>query len=192
MKTLETFIFIDGYGRNDMKIKLGLLLIGGILVLSLCACGAKEPVEETQDTAESTNYTTEKLYGNVEITSASLTTDAEGKPAILVRYTWNNTTDHTLTLQRDIALMATQLDKESDRGYHWLSGGSVASKDTTEEIPQNTSISQQHIFTLNNKDEPVTVRIYGDAVRGWIADPDVIEEEGLLAAAEFDPTTLTK
>lgn len=175
-----------------MNIKLGLLLLSSILVLSLCACGAEEPVEETQDTAESTNYTTEERYGSVEITSASLTTDAEGKPAILVRYTWSNTTERTLTLQSDIAVTATQLDKESDRGYDWLSGESVTSEDTAEEIPQNTSINGQQVFTLHNENEPVTVRIYGDAMRGWITDPDVIEEEGLLAVAEFDPTILTE
>lgn len=168
-----------------------------VLMVSLLCClflssrGGQDDHLKLPD--EETIKATQETSGVAKLTSASLTKDENGDPAILVEYTWTNTTDHPLIPIFNISLNATQVDEEDDRGYKWLLGKRLVPSyddEVDESAPPGTTINGKQIFTLYDETGVVTVRLYGTPFDDWITDPDVIPEDGLVDIADYDPASL--
>ena len=176
-----------------MKKRVLALLLGGLLALSLCACGGEpEPTEDTtQDSKQETAQESQKeeaptdlskaTLGNydVEIKDAFLAKDYEGNPAIVVNYTWTNNSEDTTSAMVALIGKAFQDGVQLETA---ITDGSIEGYDaeaSMKEMRPGTTQDFQEVYVMTSETSPVEVEM-----------TEAFTLENDMVTKTFDPTTL--
>lgn len=85
----------------------------------------------------------------VEITSADLTTDYEGNPAIIITYSWTNNSDETTSAMVSISEKAFQDGVELDTAF--IMSDDYDSSASMKDVRPGSTIDVQCAYTLSNQ-----------------------------------------
>ena len=158
-----------------MKKRTLALLLGLLLALSLTACGSEpapaapsdddtqqEEVNDPEDTQEPEESVQENTFdlGDyvVTIDGASLATDYDGNPALILTYTWTNNSEETCSAMTALMEKAFQDGIQLESAI--IGNSSVFDSDASwKEIRPGASLSVQKAFVLDNTVSSVEIEI---------------------------------
>lgn len=191
----------DTQEREIGMKKLLIALLTLTLALSLAACGGDTAETMDQPDAEENSTIEQEVptedqeevntpetaknaadLGNyyVEITGASLSTDYEGNPAIIVSYSWTNNSEETTMPMTTVTCSVFQDGVGADPAI--IMDESYDGDSTMTEVRPGTTINVQEAFVLSNTTSPVEVEI-----SEWLT----FEDNPPVAYHEFDLSTLS-
>lgn len=179
--------------------KLLFTLLSLVLVFSLSACsgdaaGTADP-SGTESNLEQEGSTTEPEEANkpegpqnaaelgdyyVEITGASLSTDYEGNPAVIISYNWTNNSEETTTPMATVTCSVFQDGVGTDPAF--MMDENYDGDSSMTEVRPGTTISVQEAFSISNTTSPIEVEI-----SEWLT----LEDNPPMAYQEFDLSTLS-
>ena len=178
-----------------MKKKLLSIIIICILAVSVVACGgSEEPKEEKESTeatapsqteeqeeAEAQTGTVEKINldnseGTLIYTKHEVTSDFEGKPAVLVYFDYTNKKDESSFAQMTFYPQVFQNGVECEMGITTAENESVSN--ASKEIQKDTTINVAYIFVLQDNTNPVTLKVSDQSAENLLSD---ISQEQELA-----------
>lgn len=164
--------------------KLIVMVAAGALALALAGCGSDEPtttepaqtgdqaaqVEPAAGETEQAVTDAGEVAGDftVEIGGCTLTEDYEGKPAIVVEYTWTNLNDEAQMF--DVAVLNQAFQNGIELEYAILMSDEFDTSASMKDIKSGTTQTVYKPYLLDDMSE-VTVE-----VEGWFSDGPVAEK----------------
>ena len=184
--------------KKNVIVSLSLATV--IAMLAACSAGGNEPQPTEETTSPTVETPIESKEQNdvssetqastplnaatvgdyyVEIKSASLSTDYEGNPAIIITYSWTNNSEDTTSAMTSVSCSAFQ-DGVGLETAIILDDAYDAGSSMTEVRP-GTTIDVQSAFVLLDETSVVEIEV-GE----WIT----FESDPPIAYMEFDPAAL--
>lgn len=148
-------------GENIMKKAITFLTLFALLMLALCSCvDTSTPQSQGSGSAASNNSPTSNLGDyNVVIESCRLATDYEGKPIVIVKYTFTNNGDEPASFMFSLECNAFQDGIGLNECYFVDDSANYSSDNQTKEIKKGASLAVEVAYELNNSTTDVEIEV---------------------------------